>query len=625
MTLATSLTTGATTAPEQLWRIFAPAIAGRERIRVRTDRGRYRDGGRLRPDQLPLAPAAVLIFDKAARARCLVLDLDVKILGREQVLLDSVQALELASRAGLSGFIDESPVGGRHVYLPLRVPITSDEALAAGQALRNVLPSLDVAPLSNPTTGAIRPPGSLHPTGGHQYLVTSLADATGAVFIPGSPAAWSRFQALLPQIRPAASAGAPRGRLSAVSEHAAARPVLEPYAAILRTGAYDPSRYPTPSEARFAALCHLLRRGWSQHDIAVAAVDGRFPALLGLFSKQRNRLQALRAELARAVEKLSTFLDRPSAPTSHTRAQPSPPWAPHPTKTTTEREVESEYVFLRAWWTAARHEGRLMAGTTALVDRSVLQALGALAQMKGTRYVDVGCRTLGQAACLDHSTVARSLKRLASASDPLIVMLQASADTDGQLGDLYELVIPATHAAKSLSDPWAPGLIERIHPAFWTLSRPSRYAWQALSDQPRDPAHLQRASGLARETFRNALAELAAHGLARHSREGWQRGHATLDQVARRTGGDLKAADVQQRHLEERRAWRGLKGLPAPAPDRAAHDRRPTPPPLEAGFWADGTPLPPEPTDEGLDTEQAALALLSTMLGAVIVQERRAG
>jgi len=608
--------------PEHLWRVFAPAIAGRERIRVRTDRGRYRDGGPLRSDTLPVAPAAVLIFDKRAQARCLVLDLDSKVLGTQQALLDSLHAVELASRAGLSVFIDESPNGGRHVYLPLQDPISADVALAAATALRLVLPSLDVAPLSNPATGAIRPPGSAHPGGGHQALVTSLADAAGAVLIPGSPTAWACFLRLLPH-SPAAGARRVRGGSSySVSTGTGARPALEPYNAILRMGLYDATRYPTPSEARFAALCHLLRRGWSDRDIAIAAVDGRYPGLLSLFTKHSSPLRALLGELNRASEKLSGSLDRPYDRKNHTRAQPTPPVGPPQNDTVTERGSDAEYAFVRSWWTAARHEGRMLPGTTALVDRSVLQALGALAQMRGTRYVDVGTRTLGQAACLDHSTVARSLKRLAGSRDSLIVLLQASADTDGMQGDLYELVVPPTHAAKALGDLWAPGLIERLHPAFWMLSKSSRYVWQALGPRPCSTSDVQRVAGLAKETFRGALAELAAHGLARHTAQGWQRGYATLNQVAARTGGDLRALEVEQRHLDERRAWRALKGLPAPAPDCAAQRHVPAPPMHAQGFWADGTAIGPEWLDDELKTEQSALALLSSMLGAVVIYER---
>lgn len=597
--------------PDQLWALFAPALAGRLRIRVRTARGQYRDGGRLRPDALPVEPAAVFIFDSQARARCLVLDLDAKTGGRSQVLLDSQHVSELATRAGLPVVVDESPNGGRHVYLPLQRPISADEALETGRALRSILPSLDLAPLSNASTGAIRPPGSAHPLGGHQRLVTELADATAAVFMPGSSAAWERFGALLPH---SGASSAPRttpSRLSAVPDLAAARPALDPYLSILRTGAFDTSVYATPSEARFAALCHLLRRGWSAQDIARAAVDGSFPGLLKLLGRHRNRLQALNSELGRATQKLTTDLDRPVDQTSHTREHQHPRLA----SALIEREACSEYAFLRSWWTAARHTSRLRRGTSSLVDRSVLQALGALAQMKGSRYVDAGCRSLAQAACFDHSTVARSLKRLASESEPHIVLLQASETTDGQQGDLYELVIPAAHALLALSDPWSPGLIERIHPAFLKLVRASRYVYAALSEHGRTSQELLRDAGVARESFRVALAELAAHGLAREIPGGWARGYATLNQVARRTGADLRADLVRERHLVERRAWRALKGLTAPAPDRTLLQRTPATPPASNGHFSDGVPIPAEP-DEIPPTEDEALALLASMLGA---------
>jgi hypothetical protein len=621
MTLATSPATDTPAhtsrpghSPEELWALFAPALAGRERIRVRTTRGQYRDGGRLRPEVLPVQPAAVLIFDNRARARCLVLDLDAKAAGRSQVVLDCLQVTELATRAGLPVLVDESPNGGRHVYLPLEKPISADEALEAGRALRTILASLDLAPLSNASTGAIRPPGSAHPLGGHQVLVTELADATAAVFMPGSSAAWARFGALLLQSGSAAAPRTPRGRLSAVPDLAAARPALDPYLSILRTGAFDSSVYCTPSEARFAALCHLLRRGWLAQDIARAAVDGTFPGLLKLLSRHHNRLQALNSELGRATQKLTSSLDRPADQTSHTREHQHP--RPHPPAT--EREPPTEYAFLRSWWTAARHTGRLRKSTSSLVDRSVLQALGALAQMKGSRYVDAGCRSLAQAACFDHSTVARSLKRLAAESEPHIVLLQASEATDGQQGDLYELVIPAAHALLALSDPWSPGLIERIHPAFLELVRASRYVYAALSEHGRTSQELLRDAGVARESFRVALAELAAHGLAREVPDGWARGYASLNQVARRTGADLRAELVRERHLAERRAWRALKGLTAPAPDRALPHLAPSTPPAPNGYFSDGVPIPAEP-DEVPPTEAEALALLASTLGATLL------
>lgn len=602
-------------APQQLWRLFAPVIAGRMRIRTLNGRSRYRAAGRLQPEVLPAEPAAVLLFDASARCRCFVLDLDSKSSTRHQVLLDSERVVAMAASAGLPAVVDESPNGGRHVYLPLAHPISATDALEVGQALRGLLPSLDTAPLSNPTTGAIRPPGSAHPSGGHQRLVTELDASIGAFYVPGGPAQWKRFVASLPRQAATVRTSRPLGQPPAPADsEAQARPALEPWASIARTGTYDQTVYATPSEARFAAICHLLRRGWTAQDITAAAVDGRYPGLLRLLTKQHRRLHALTSDVRRASHKLTTCYDRELLPNVPHKGPPTPP-QPAPDKTSLP--TPGTYGFLRSWWTAARHEGRLRTGTTALVDRSVLQALGAMAQMRGTRHLDVGCRALSQAACLDHSTVARSLKRLAEEPDPFIVLLQASADTDGAMGDLYELVIPSRHAAKALTDPWAPGKIERVHPVFWMLTKASRYAWAALTEQPRPEADVRRDAGLARQTCREAIAELAAHGLARHvPGEGWERGHASLNQVARRVGGDAKALEVQQRHLKERRVWRVLKRLPAPAPDRArssAHSHT-----ADNGWWADGTPIPVEPVRDGYSPGdmETALALVRDILGA---------
>lgn len=612
---------GAVSQPElpaaQLWRLFAPALAGRLQIRTFTARSRYRAAGRLDPERLPTDPAAVLLYDTRGRARCLALDLDSKTSSRSQVLIDSHRAVGLAAAAGLPAIVDESPNGGRHVYLPLAHSISATEALETASALRSLLPSLDTAPLANRSTGAIRPPGSAHPAGGHQRLITGVEEAIAAVYVPGGPDQWKSFVRALPRHSRGDATIRPPGQLSVVPD-APGRPALDPWADILRTGTFDHTIYPTPSEARFAALCHLLRRGWTAADITTAAVDGRFPGLLTLFAKHRQRVAALTADLQRAVTKLTTCFDRPLLPNAPHKGPPTPPRSPGGSPAL---ERLDSYAFLRSWWTAARHEGRVRKGT-GLVDRSVLQALGALAQMRGSRHLDVGCRALAQAACLDHSTVARSLKRLASEPDPFLVLLQASADTDGSAGDLYELVIPTRHAARALGDPWAPGLIERIHPAFWVLSHSSRYVWAALTQRARSESELRRDAGLARQTCRDALAELVAYGLARQVGRAWQLGHTTLNQVARRNGGDTKAAEVQARHLSERRAWRVLKRLPPPAPDRA-QPPVPTAAVPAAMWWEDGTPLPPEPVDQDPrsfpGSLEAALALLHDLLGAVVL------
>lgn len=609
-----------TSTPARDWRLFAPALAGSGLVKVRDASGRYSGRPRrLQPDSPPTAPTAVLLYDKRARARCLALDLDSRIHGAQQVVADSERALELANAAGLPAFVDASPSGGRHVYLPLQEPISADLALQVGRALQVLLPTLDVAPLANRSTGAVRPPGSPHPLGGHQTLVSSLADAAGAIHLPGTPAAWARFVAQLPQHpRPTAPAGQP----ASATAPRAARAAAPVYAEIARTGTFDRSRYATPSEARFAVACHLLRRGWTAQAVLTAAADGTFPGLRALLRRHRQPLAALSRDLDRAVLKLSTHLDRPIVRRSHTREQPSPPGASTPPPSAGAGSNQ-EYAFLRSWWTAARHDARLRTTRAGLVDRSVLQALGALAQMKGSRYVDAGVRSLGEAACLEHSVVARSLKRLAAEADPFLVLLQRSADTNGAQGDLYELVVPSIHLAKALSDPWQAGVIERIHPVFWQLPKPTRYLWQALTDRPRTRAELARDSGLSRQTLHDALGALIAVGLVRQDGRDYRRGPRSLDQVALALGGEDTARRQHDRHLVERRAWRALKRLPPPAPDRALRAE-----PVKAlaaeglAWWSDGTPIPHEPDHvDDYEPKVASDSEVSDALAVALVQD----
>jgi hypothetical protein len=149
------------TDPEELWRALATVIAGRPRVRV------SRDGGRTYPARsernltgdLPNAPAAVMLYDEHAAARCLAADFDVARGGQSQVDTDAGAFAALVEACGGRVVTDQSPTGGRHVYVFWARPIPLTELRPVLHALRARFPSLDTAPMLG-NRRSIRPAAS---------------------------------------------------------------------------------------------------------------------------------------------------------------------------------------------------------------------------------------------------------------------------------------------------------------------------------------------------------------------------------------------------------------------------------------------------------------------------------
>ena len=127
--------------------------------------------------RLPAVPAAVPIYSSAGDTRVLVIDLDTAMGGLEAVQRDTAAVTELVRTAGGRVIVDESPSGGRHVYVPLAEPVGFQDARDLALAIATRTPSMDPIPNQNLTDGLIRPPGSRHHSGGHQQLLGTLTDA----------------------------------------------------------------------------------------------------------------------------------------------------------------------------------------------------------------------------------------------------------------------------------------------------------------------------------------------------------------------------------------------------------------------------------------------------------------
>jgi hypothetical protein len=160
---------------------FARALSPRRTVRVAdvdsaTGRARNAYGSELPlRGPFPGRPYAVYLTDRGGRFRLLGFDLDA---GKGPVAADLARLCALLDRARLAYVVCVSgPSGGRHVWVALAQPAAAEVVARLARALARMLPSLDTAPLTNPRTGALRPPGAPHRDAGTSRVLAGHAEA----------------------------------------------------------------------------------------------------------------------------------------------------------------------------------------------------------------------------------------------------------------------------------------------------------------------------------------------------------------------------------------------------------------------------------------------------------------
>ncbi len=568
-------------APERnvdlLWDVFAPVLAGRPLVRVSRDGGlTYPRSSQRRLGSRPTAPAAVPLFDAAAASgRVLLADLDVSRGGLEQVRRDCERLEGLLSWCGGRGIVDESPAGGRHVYVLWEDPIPFEDLLEVARALATQLPSMDIKPNSNLTDGAIRPPGATHKAGGVQTLVTPYAQARAVLSSPNSAEVWSDLVDLLAEVAtaqrstPVAAAAAgdviDPATIPVGTRHAAAagsrvpqlrqkRSLPADMDALARLGTHpsDPTRYATPSDARQAVLTAAATRGWAYEDVRAHLQDGTWAGLASCYSRYSERVRTEREafDWLKAVHFASQL---GYAHNSTTRDSNHTPPAGMDETEFALATLDS-YAFLRAWWSAYEAACRLRyAGKAGLSSRLALRALLDAAQKQGTRWVEFGSRSLSIAVPAADSTIRAALQRVREEPDPLVILIRAGR---GVRGDLYELRVPDAHRETARWRPWQSGRLGGMHPVWRVLGPIPGMVYELLDpQQPTSSLDLATRLGYGVRVVQQALAVLTEHQLARGGRTGWCRGEGDLDVLAVHLGAiDLTNAR-RERYRTERRAW----------------------------------------------------------------------
>ena len=607
-----------------MWALTAPAIAAFGRVRVARDGRQFRRSWeqRLDPARRPTLPAAVRTYDASGETQAVTFDLDCKKKAtRGAVLRDCERLTSWLGEAGCSYLVDESVSGGRHVYVLLDHKVSHAELAPLARHLRSTgaLPTLDPSPLVNLTEGCIRTPGSTHRDGGHQRLVTPLDAVYGALNRRTSPSSWAAFLAQLPAMedtRRTIDLNAPAAGDDATGPR---RPLAKSYAAIATTGAYDPRRYPSPSEARAAVLLHALCRGWTEHDIAHEVQQGRWAGLTTLYKMHygtRYAATALTGDITRAKARLHE-LPLHRIHTSATRPRGG--------------GGSAARLHLRRWTAAvavAIAAGRWDSQKSYGIEL-VLIALGDAARRTQTIYPAFGVRhlSMGTGTVVEQSGLAKTLKILAGEDDPFVLLVDSDRGVEP---DVYELRVPDQYIGHLPGDGDLPAAPIGIHPAFSLLPRPAYRLYTVLSQsgEPKIPAELATAAGMPLRTVYATLTELERAGLVRRRAAGtWTLGRRSLNRFGRINGIAGRLHDLVRRWRQERNALRLLHGLqeihypasftvawPGMPHAGVSPPERTGPTPEEILRAAD----PPRP-DWRTDLEAAVLELLRTELGAQLI------
>ncbi|WP_454813001.1 hypothetical protein [Paenarthrobacter nitroguajacolicus] len=563
------MSVGTQTTPQQAWAL-ASLIAGEPSYRL----GRW-IGQKFqypRPTQapkitptLPDRPAAVTLHGPDGRVATLCLDLDTSKALKHVVDTDAAELANLLRKVGLCFVEDFSPSGGRHLYIPLRERMDAADARELVEALALMATSLDPSPHQNTTDGCIRVPGSAHKAGGHQTLITPLAQAYDVLRRRNSPGAVRALKAALaPELARNRVRKARETKLIAAQRSAAALPLTataasdSPLRRIARTGLYDTARYKSPSEARMAVLNHFAACGWTRDQVQ-NELAGQFPGLAALYGTASKQERLLATEWAKAEAftanqtphkssfpkaRETTALINNTSLTQPTGGATKPsPAAIHQLVNDLENIL---YAVLDHRLQTHRREG--------LSLRLLIRGLLGYMRAKQTNVLDVGCRTLAVALGKHHVTIARLLPVLVKASDGILTKV---ADARHKAADVYVIQLPEHYTQLARELTWRKGQVHAIRPVFRALGDAAAIIYEGIERSRHSPttADLVRATGISRNAATKVLTDMEALAMIKRQGRHWTITTVNLTDLAARLG----VLDDFQAHISrnrrERAAW----------------------------------------------------------------------
>ena len=288
---------------------------------------------------------------------------------------DARDAFRLLQSFGFPPVLVDSGGDGYHVLarLPDRTPAGLLHPIV--RSLGNFWPSLDVAPMVNSPTGCIRPPGSLHRSGGtSRVLVGSLLDFSA----PPNSDAMDRLQSSIRPLQPTLTPTTTSASFRQSNE------ITDRIESLLRNGDIE-KRYHSRSEMIQAIALGFVRAERTLDALFLALQD---PANVGG--------EKVREKFSRAARKYVEL--------SYRKALAFEPAREQPASVSTEIRAFARAVERADW-----------PGSAGATDRTVVTALIDVASQIGSTTIGMSVRQLGELAGIHKGTAARSLRRLKKA------------------------------------------------------------------------------------------------------------------------------------------------------------------------------------------------------------------
>lgn len=577
------------------WRLTA-AISPRPYVRVAaTDAaGRVLNSytGRARTDGVePAVPWAVHLAGEDRRFRLLCFDLDAKTPGATaQAEKDAATLTDLLRNVGLGVVVCQSgPSGGRHVWTGLTESVDADTVACLARLARGVCPSLDIAPLANPATGCVRPPGAPHRTGDRSTVLTGdIATLTN----PSGTAAQVRLltEALARLVNQAEPTHQPSpGTPIPVDEHG--RLYLPgpkrdlPTASAAALG--EDAACGDASAVLWRVLIGAAAAHWHHADIAAIAAHSPGLEHVRTYRDGSHRRPRTAADTAQVLRRQWDKAVRFTAATPRTAgADP-----------TFDARADAIAATVRAIQTRADASAGRWSTGGGPADRRILDALCLLTLRAVTVTVEADIRRLALIAGIGRETARTALWRLAA--DGWITQTQSAEGVRAAHWTIRppEVIHTGAEQGRSQADPRPVGagpaertlliteLTDRAtaaaHDLFTygkALGHLAGNVYARTTRQPQDLAVLTARTGRDPDRTAFILGVLVDAGILVASRDGWRRPARDRRTAAAKTFGVDGRLDTRTRlYALERDVWAWWQAEQAwrQAPRRAGSKRRP--------------------------------------------------
>jgi len=537
----------------------------------------------------PDAPWAVYLTDQTGAFRLLAFDFDA---AKGDPAADAATFCGWLEHAGLPHLLTCSgPSGGRHVWLALAEAVDPGTVDTLARLVRARLPSLDIAPLSNPVTGCVRPPGAPHRAGGSSTVLAGDPAALAAPTVAAADVArlletlatGHRPEPLAPLADPGAALPTDRSGRLYLPGVRRQLPAGSVQALEVDAAAVDANR----------VLCRVLNGAaaarWRCADIA--GLVARSPGLEHVRSQGQGpgvprRVRSpgeSRAVLARQWDRAVRWV------AAHPRAGNFEDPTFEPRAATLADLVE-------ATQTRADAAPGRWAGPGGPADRRVLDALCVLSLHAVSAVVEADIRRLGLVCGIGRETARTALRRLARDG-----WISRHAPADGPraaswiLNEVLSTTIDVPNRSQAAPRPPGAGSAERNrwlmllrtrlgaenHDVFTPaggLGHATGQLYATLTSQPASTSQLTHQLGISPADIGIRLGLLRAARLARRTSKGWSVVRAgRLDAAAVRLGVAGRLADRARRYALEREAfaWWTDELTWMHAPRRTAASRRP--------------------------------------------------